>query len=141
MSSRDHTAAAVLASVAMACDGALVGVVLAFVAGQTWAKYLRSSAALGKIRRAPSVRVADLRAILHSADEESSSSSGSTSLSSGDAKLVVVRGEVQTRWSPGSKNSGALVSQGSGERAVIVQRTSTVTAPRLTHLPSHRLFL
>ncbi|CAA7394961.1 unnamed protein product [Spirodela intermedia] len=124
MSSRDQTAAAILASVAMACDGALVGVALAFVAAQTWAKYHRSSAALGKIRRAPSARVADLREILLSSDEESSSS-GSPSMSSGDARLVVVRGEVQTRWSPGSKNSGALVSQGSGERAVIVQRTST----------------
>uniref|UniRef100_A0A1D1Z1F6 RING-type E3 ubiquitin transferase n=1 Tax=Anthurium amnicola TaxID=1678845 RepID=A0A1D1Z1F6_9ARAE len=121
MSSRDQTAATVVATVATAFDGAIAGLTLAFVAAKSWAKYLRSSSSLAKVRSAPSAHISDLRSIL-SSDEDPAAAGPS---SPAGEKLVVVRGEVQTRWPAGSKSNGALVSQGSGERAVIVQRTST----------------
>ncbi|MQL87717.1 hypothetical protein Taro_020254 [Colocasia esculenta] len=119
MSSRDQTAATAIASAATALDGLLTGLALAFFAARSWAKYFRSSSALGRIFAAPSVRISDLRSVLSDDDE------GGSSTCSSSMKLVVVRGEVQPGWSPGLKGGGALVSQGSGERAVIVQRTST----------------
>ncbi|KAI0498863.1 hypothetical protein KFK09_019761 [Dendrobium nobile] len=120
MSSRDHAAAAAVARVAVAGDGAILGVGLAICAATSWVKYLTSSSSLDRIRSAPSPRISDLRALLAASDGECE----------GEGKLVVVRGQVHLKptadsnW-VSSKNQSALISQGSGERAVIVQQTQT----------------
>ncbi|XP_078429494.1 E3 Ubiquitin ligase family protein [Wolffia australiana] len=106
MSSRDQTAAAVLAGAAAACDGAIAGALLAYAAARAWLKFRRSSAALAAIAGAPFVPVSGLRSVLSDDDSD------------GAGKLVVVRGEVRPM-------RGSLVSQGSGEAAVVLQRTST----------------
>ncbi|PKA63993.1 ATP-dependent Clp protease proteolytic subunit 4, chloroplastic [Apostasia shenzhenica] len=123
MSSRDSAAAAAIARVAVACDGAILGVALAVCAATSWVKYFASSSSLDRIRGAPSARISDLRSIL-----QSSSGDGD---GQDDCRLVVVRGQVlpkapaESTW-PASKGFGTLISQGSDERAVIVLRTQTV---------------
>ncbi|KAJ4767740.1 E3 Ubiquitin ligase [Rhynchospora pubera] len=125
MSSRDETAVA-LARAATALDGALLGVGLAICAASSWFKYLSTSHALRRIRLAPSASISDLRAVVDTGDD---TGAGET----GGERLVVIRGQVQPRSVAdmasgiltGGKGAGALVSQGSGEKAVIVQQTQT----------------
>lgn len=120
MSSRDQATAAAIARVAIACDGAIIGIALAICAASSWIKYVASSSALRRIRAAPFVRISDLRSVIQIDDPDADG-----------GRLVVVRGDVQpkssieTSWT--SKISGGpLLSQGSGERAVIVQQSQTV---------------
>lgn len=116
MSSRDQAALAVLSKLAMALDGAILGITLAVFAGQTWIKYRFSSNALNKIRHAPSISISDLRSVLSlssSDDQDPSSSSGE--------KLVVVRGVVQK-----DSLAGDALPLDARERAVVVQKTQTV---------------
>ncbi|KAF3778531.1 Mitochondrial ubiquitin ligase activator of NFKB 1 [Nymphaea thermarum] len=98
----------VLARVALAGDGAVLGLTVAVVAVRTWLKFRYNSAALKAIRHAPSVRISDLRSLLCDADSPDST----------DAKLVVVRGSV------GFKES-LIVSPDSGAKGVIIQKTQT----------------
>ncbi|KAG0476451.1 hypothetical protein HPP92_013292 [Vanilla planifolia] len=120
MSSRDNAAAFAVAHLAVACDGAILGVVLAVCAATSWFKYLTASSALDKIRAVPSACISDLRSLIAASDGEGED----------EGKLVVIRGQVQpkstieTAWPP-SKNNSALSSQGSGHRAVILQQTQT----------------
>lgn len=126
MSSRDETAVA-LARAATAFDGAMLGVGLALCAASSWFKYLSASNALSRIRLAPSASISDLRTVIDTGD-------GSSAGETGGERLVVIRGQVQPRSAPdvatgflsGGKVPGALVSQGSGERAVIIKQTQTV---------------
>lgn len=126
MSSRDETAAA-LARAATAFDGALLGMGLALCAASSWFKYLSTSNALRRIRLAPSAPISDLRSVIDTGD-------GSSTEETGGERLVVIRGQVQpfsgadsaTGIFSGGKAVGALVSQGSGERAVIIKQTQTV---------------
>nr|DAD48303.1 TPA_asm: hypothetical protein HUJ06_018240 [Nelumbo nucifera] len=128
MSSHDRAAAAALANVALAADGAVIGLVLAYVAVQSWLKFNNTSSALQKIRGAPTVRVADLRSLLSSSDDNSirniANESGPT-----EGKLVIVRGLIEAKsavdgnWR--SLRPNALISHESGERAVVLQRTQT----------------
>lgn len=118
----DEAAAAVLSQIALAADGAVLGLVLAYVAVRSVLNYSSSSSALTKIKHAPSLRVSDLRSILSSSDHDS-----------GDKKLVVVRGYVEAKaavegnWKSLRPNH-ALVSPQSGEKAVVLLRTQTVRA-------------
>eukprot|EP00262_Sarcandra_glabra_P004905 TRINITY_DN16140_c0_g1_i1.p1 TRINITY_DN16140_c0_g1~~TRINITY_DN16140_c0_g1_i1.p1 ORF type:complete len:408 (+),score=24.48 TRINITY_DN16140_c0_g1_i1:60-1226(+) len=120
MSTQDQAAAAVLARVALAFDGAVLGIALAVAAVRTWLKFNSSSAALEKIRHAPTIRISDLRSLL---------STDASNDDSNDAKLLFVRGQVQAKssaegsWS--NLKTNVLVSQESGDRAVVVQRTQT----------------
>jgi E3 ubiquitin-protein ligase MUL1 len=126
MSSRDETLVA-LARAATAFDGAFLGVGLAICAANSLFKYLSTSNALSRIRLAPSAPISDLRSVIENGD-------GSSAGQSGGDRLVVIRGQVQPRsaadvatgFYSGEKVPGALVSQGSGERAVIIQQTQTV---------------
>jgi E3 ubiquitin-protein ligase MUL1 len=126
MSSRDETAVA-LARAATAFDGAFLGVGLAICAASSWFKYLSTSNALSRIRLARSAPISDLRSVIDSGD-------GSSAGESGGSRLVVIRGQVQPRsaadvatgFYSGRKLPGVLVSQGSGERAVIIKQTQTV---------------
>ncbi|XP_068659496.1 E3 ubiquitin-protein ligase SPL2 isoform X2 [Aristolochia californica] len=88
MSSYDQAVAATLTQIALAYDGAFVGMTLAIAAIKTILKYRSSSSALARIRRAPSPK------------------------SAVDGKWMGFRDKV-------------LVSEETGERAVIVQRTQT----------------
>ncbi|KAF8393620.1 hypothetical protein HHK36_021865 [Tetracentron sinense] len=126
MSSHDRAAAAVFAQVALAADGAVIGIALAYVAVQSWFKFNTTSSALHKIRRAPVVRVSDLRSLIASSSDDNNTSDESE-LAVG--KLVVVRGIVEAKsavdgnWR--SLRPNILVSHESGERAVVLQRTQT----------------
>lgn len=120
MSSRDHAAAAAIARVVVAWDGAILGVALAVCAASSWIKYLASTSSLDRIRSAPSIRISELRSLLSASDSDRED----------EGRLVVVRGQVQPKpavdstWLT-SKSHGALTSLGSDERSVIVQQTQT----------------
>ncbi|XP_058079818.1 E3 ubiquitin-protein ligase SPL2 isoform X2 [Magnolia sinica] len=129
MSSHDQAAAVALAHLALACDGAVLGVTLAIVAVQTWLKFRRSSRALARIQSAPAVRISDLRSLLASPDTDSPDAASAAAADSHGGKLVVVRGRVDTKsavdgnWI--SLKDKLLFSNESGEGAVVIQRTQT----------------
>ncbi|KAK9281647.1 hypothetical protein L1049_004550 [Liquidambar formosana] len=120
MSSREQAAAAILAQVALAADGAVLGLALAYIAVRSFLKFASTSSALRKIDDAPSVRVSDLRSLLSSSTDEAEPS---------DGKLVIVRGNVDMKsavdgnWK--SLRPNVLVSHESGEKGVVLQRTQT----------------
>ncbi|XP_072977812.1 E3 ubiquitin-protein ligase SPL2 [Typha angustifolia] len=121
MPPRDHQTATAIARAATAFDGAVLGLGLSICAASSWVKYFSYSSALRRIHLAPSPSISDLRSLVSS----SSSSDGD------EGVLVVVRGDVQPRtavdastWGS-AKSLGALVSQGSGERAVISTQMQT----------------
>lgn len=134
MSSHDQAAAAILAQVVLAADGAVLGLALAYVAIRSFLKFNATSSALGRIRRAPTVTVSDLRSLLSSS---SSSENDAINSQSGavQGKLVILRGTVQAKsavdgsWK--SLRPNVLVSHDSGEKAVILQRTQTVNTFRI----------
>ncbi|CAI9114409.1 OLC1v1015127C1 [Oldenlandia corymbosa var. corymbosa] len=132
MSVHDQAAAAVLSQLALAGDGAVLGLGLAYVAVRCILKFNADSAALTKIKQAPSVRVSDLRSLSSSGDDYST-----TPIDQHDdgGKLVVVRGSVEPKsalegggnWKSlvSAGGHGVLISQESGEKGVILQRTHT----------------
>ena len=126
MSSNEQAVVSLLSQLALSFDGAVLGVALAYAAVRSILKFTSTSSALGKLRKAPSVGVADLRLIL-AAD---GSSDGSNESRPSDGKLVIVRGTVDAKsamegsWK--GLRSNVLVSQESGDKAVIIQRTQTV---------------
>ncbi|KAK9060526.1 hypothetical protein SSX86_021230 [Deinandra increscens subsp. villosa] len=122
MSVHDQAAVAVLSQVALAADGAVLGLALAYIAVRSVIKFKTTSSALNKVKKAPSVSVSDLRSVLsNNSDQEADTTT------SGDEKLVIVRGVVETKsvvngnW----KKHNVLVSHESNEKAVILQRTQT----------------
>ncbi|XP_062157248.1 E3 ubiquitin-protein ligase SPL2 [Alnus glutinosa] len=123
MSSHEQALVSLLSQLAFSLDGAVLGVALAYAAVRSVLKFTATSSALGKIRRAPSLEVSDLRSILTVEDSSSGLSQPS------DHMIVVVRGTVVAKsavdpnWK--SFKTNVLVSQESGDKAVIVQRTQT----------------
>ncbi|XP_059456911.1 E3 ubiquitin-protein ligase SPL2 [Corylus avellana] len=123
MSSHEQALVSLLSQLALSLDGAVLGMALAYAAARSVLKFTATSSALRKIRRAPSLEVSDLRSILPVED----SSSGPSQQS--DQMIVVVRGTVEAKsavdlnWKSFKPN--VLVSQESGDKAVIVQRTQT----------------
>ncbi|XP_022148356.1 E3 ubiquitin-protein ligase SPL2 [Momordica charantia] len=115
MSSPEHALVSLLSQFAFSFDGAVLGAALAYAAVRTVLKLTTSRSALNNLREAPNVRVSDLR------------SDGNSKQSESDQKLVVVRGTVEAKSSvEGSWKSllpNVLISQESGDRAVIIQRT------------------
>lgn len=118
----DQAAAAVLSQIALAADGAVLGLALAYVAIRSIIKFTVASSALRKIHDAPSVRVSDLRSLLSSSDQNCNESDS--------GRIVIVRGSVEGKsavdgnWTSLRPNN-ALVSHESGERGVILLRTQT----------------
>jgi len=119
MSSHEQALVSLFSQLALSFDGAVLGLALAYAAVRSVLKFTANSAALGKLRAAPSLSVSDLRSLLESSD--------------GDAdgcKLIIVRGTVEAKSAVDSSwkslRPGVLVSRESGDRAVIVQRTQTV---------------
>ncbi|KAK4395068.1 E3 ubiquitin-protein ligase SPL2 [Sesamum angolense] len=134
MSVHDRAAAAVLAHLAMAADGALFGLAVAYVACRTIQKYTATSSALRRIHQAPSVQPSDLRSILSEEDDSDCSRQDDGSASNLDfegGKLVIVRGSVEVKSAADKGNwkslrgTNLVVSQESGEKGVILQRTQT----------------
>lgn len=117
MSAYDRAAAAAFSQVALAADGALLGLTLAFVAVRTILKFKATNSALHIIEEAPLVPISDLRSLVG----EDKDSDGN--------RVVVVRGIVTAKSAvEGSWKSlvpSVLVAHDSGEKAVIVQRTQT----------------
>ncbi|GLT56018.1 hypothetical protein SLA2020_290920 [Shorea laevis] len=104
---------------ALAFDGAILGVVLACSAVRALLKHRSASSALSKIQSAPSISVGDLRSIISAEQSESS-----------EEPLVVARGTVGVKqvvdggsWR--SLRPHVLVSQESGDKAVIIQSMQT----------------
>ncbi|KAF3452033.1 hypothetical protein FNV43_RR08129 [Rhamnella rubrinervis] len=118
MSSDDRAVLSLLSDIAFSFDGAVLGAALAYAAVRSVLKYAFTSAVLCKLRKAPYVRVSDLRSIVTVDDSENSK-----------GKLVIVRGIVEEKSVIGgnSKSLGTnvFVSQESGDRAVAIQRTLT----------------
>ncbi|XP_010064037.2 E3 ubiquitin-protein ligase SPL2 [Eucalyptus grandis] len=128
MSSHEQAIVSLLSNFALSFDGAVLGLTLAYAAVRTIVKLTSSSSALRKLQDAPSVRVSDLRSVLSL--EGGSDSEPDSSSRSGREDLVIVRGLVEAKsaveggtWK--SLRQNVLVSQDSGDRAVIVQRTQT----------------
>ncbi|PIN22311.1 putative E3 ubiquitin ligase [Handroanthus impetiginosus] len=134
MSLHDRATAAVIAQLAMAADGALFGLGVAYVAYRSIRKYTATSSALRKIRDAPSVQPSDLRSIIPDDNDPDSShpDDGNASNSSFEGgKLLIVRGCVEAKSAAEKGNLKSLrgdsvvVSQETGEKGVILQRTQT----------------
>ncbi|THG06432.1 hypothetical protein TEA_000722 [Camellia sinensis var. sinensis] len=125
MSVHEQAAAAILSQIALAADGAVLGITLAYIAVRSILKFTAASSALRKIRDAPSLRVSDLRSVLSQSEGSDSSSNDSEG-----GKLVIVRGVVEAKsvvdgnWK--SLRSNVLVSHESGEKGVILHRIQTV---------------
>ncbi|KAL3840775.1 hypothetical protein ACJIZ3_025366 [Penstemon smallii] len=126
MSFHDRAAAALLAQLSLAADGAVLGFGVAYVAYRCIRKLTSTSSALRKIRDAPYVQPSDLRSLLKE-DSDSSHIDG--------GKLVIVRGsvdvnyaaQVKGNWTGLRSNNGnnVLISHESGDKGVILQRTQT----------------
>ncbi|XP_022964217.1 E3 ubiquitin-protein ligase SPL2-like isoform X1 [Cucurbita moschata] len=118
MSSSEQALVSLFSRFALSFDGAALGAALAYAAFRTVLKLTASCSALDELRKAPNVRVSDLRHMISDGDSRQSES---------DQKLVVVRGTVEARsfvegnWK--SLQPNVLISQESGDRAVIIQRT------------------
>lgn len=95
---------------ALATDGAVAGVALAYVAIRAWCKYLSTCRALDKIRHAPIVPISGLRELVQGRSD--------------DPPLLIVRGLVQPK-SVMVDGSHLLQSYNSSEKAVVVQNTQS----------------
>ncbi|XP_075663935.1 E3 ubiquitin-protein ligase SPL2-like isoform X3 [Castanea sativa] len=131
MSSPEQALASLLSQLALSFDGAVLGIALAYAAVRSLLKFSATSSSLNKILKAPSVvHVSDLRSILAVHDDrDSSSSSQPSDHHHHHQKLVVLRGTVEAKSAVDSSwktfKPNVLLSQESGDKAVIVQRTQT----------------
>ncbi|KAJ0249907.1 E3 ubiquitin-protein ligase SPL2 [Hirschfeldia incana] len=140
MSSPDRAVLSLLTDIFLSFDGAILGVTLAFGAVSAASKYASTSAALNKIKDSPEVSVADLRSLIPPSDDKSGHD--------GSKRVVVVRGTVQPKatgdGSHKKNNNNVLISQETGEKALIIHRTQTYMYSgwkTLFHLSSGHRFL
>ncbi|KAM5579563.1 E3 ubiquitin-protein ligase SPL2 [Rosa sericea] len=123
MSSNEHTLASLISQLVLSLDGAVLGTIVAFAAVDSFLNFKSTTSALRKIRQAPSVKVSDLRSLIHEDSDQPQPSDASN--------LVVLRGRVQaTPDADGtykSLKSSPIINPESNENttidAVIVQRT------------------
>ncbi|KAK4791837.1 hypothetical protein SAY86_032250 [Trapa natans] len=131
MSLHEQAVVSILSSLALSFDGAVLGAALAYAAIRSIISFRSNASALRRLREAPSVGVSDLRSLLPPDDSSSSSGSGdSVDISeAAEGSLVILRGTVEFKSAvDGSwKNfkPSILVSQETGDKAVIIQRTQT----------------
>ncbi|XP_022721593.1 E3 ubiquitin-protein ligase SPL2 isoform X2 [Durio zibethinus] len=119
MSSHEQALASLISQLALSFDGAILGAALAYAALRTIFRFKSTSTALRKIRGAPSLRVADLRCLV---EEDKSDST--------EEPVVIIRGAVDARSAADGRSwkslkNDVLVSQESGDKAVVIQRTQT----------------
>ncbi|KAJ4882036.1 E3 Ubiquitin ligase family protein [Raphanus sativus] len=139
MSSADRAVLSLLTDIFLSFDGAILGVTLAFGAVHAASKYASTSAALSKIKDAPEVSVSDLRSLIPPSDDESSHV---------NQRVVVVRGAVEPKVTgdgshKNNNNNNVLISQETGEKALIIHRTQTYmySGWKSLFLNGHRLLL
>ncbi|KAI9102954.1 hypothetical protein K1719_023393 [Acacia pycnantha] len=119
MTSHEQALVSLFSQLALSFDGAVLGLALAYTAVRSVLKLTANSAALDKLRIAPTLSVSDLRSLLDSSDSDGNSQN----------KLVIVRGTVEAKsavesgWK--SLRSGVLVSNESGDSAVAIERSQT----------------
>ncbi|XWS16162.1 hypothetical protein CRYUN_Cryun34aG0061600 [Craigia yunnanensis] len=119
MSSHEQALASLISQLALSFDGAVLGAALAYAAFRTIFRFKSTSTALRKICVAPSLGVADLRSLL---EEDKSDST--------EEPIVIIRGAVDAKSAADGRSwmslkNNVLVSQESGDKAVIIQRTQT----------------
>lgn len=132
MSSHEQAVVSILSNLAFSFDGAVLGAALAYAAVRSILGFNSNSSALRKLRDAPSVGVSDLRSVLPPDDSSDASGSGDSAGQSEvtGGRLVILRGTVEAKsavdgsWK--SLKTNILVSQETGDKAVIIQRTQTV---------------
>ncbi|ESQ29997.1 hypothetical protein EUTSA_v10011564mg [Eutrema salsugineum] len=125
MSSPDRAIFNLLTDIALSFDGAFLGVTLAYGAIRSAFKYASSSAALSKIKDAPEVSVSDRRSLIPASEDQSENRDHGNSH---DQRIVVVRGTVRPKFTgDGSHKDNVLISQETGDKALIIQRTQTYT--------------
>ncbi|KAL2926867.1 E3 ubiquitin-protein ligase SPL2 [Bienertia sinuspersici] len=123
MSAGDQAVAAITAQMALAGDGALLGLALAYVAFRSLTKFAATSSARRKILDAPSVHVSDLRSLIKDETDGGDGNEGERI----SKVLVVVRGSVEPKsvvngsWK--SLWPDVIVSNNSGDRGVVIQRS------------------
>ncbi|KAF2323622.1 hypothetical protein GH714_036362 [Hevea brasiliensis] len=125
MSSHEQALASLVSQLALSFDGAILGVALAYAAVRSFLKFTSNSKALRKIRKAPTLRVSDLRSILD-LPQPSDENQNQNLDQDQNQKLVIVRGQVEAKSAiDGNWRSNVLVAHESGDKAVIVQRIQT----------------
>lgn len=132
MSSHEQAVISLLSNLALSFDGAVLGAAVAYAAIRSILSFTANASAIRKLRDAPSVRVSDLRSVLPVDDSSDSSSSDDSANRSeaAEGSLVILRGTVEAKsavdgsWK--SLKPNILVSQETGDKAVIIQRTQTV---------------
>ncbi|PKI41637.1 hypothetical protein CRG98_037944 [Punica granatum] len=128
MSSNEQVVVSLLSNLALSFDGAVLGVALAYAAVRSILSFTSNSSALRKLRDAPSVGVSDLRSVLPP-DDSSGSDDSATQPQPTEGRLVIVRGTVEPKsvidgsWK--SLKPNLLVTQETGDKAVVIQRTQT----------------
>ncbi|KAF2300965.1 hypothetical protein GH714_018660 [Hevea brasiliensis] len=137
MSSHEQALASLVFQLALSFDGAILGLALAYAAVRSFLKFTSNSKALHKIRKAPALRVSDLRSVLDH-PQPSDESLNQNLDQDQNHKLVIVRGQVEAKstvdgnWK--SLRSNALVAHESGDKAVIIQRTQTEVQLKVVRL-------
>eukprot|EP00252_Welwitschia_mirabilis_P021178 TRINITY_DN5352_c0_g1_i1.p1 TRINITY_DN5352_c0_g1~~TRINITY_DN5352_c0_g1_i1.p1 ORF type:complete len:397 (+),score=79.54 TRINITY_DN5352_c0_g1_i1:241-1431(+) len=125
----DQEIAQAIMRLALAGDGAVLGLSLAAIAVKTWLKFLKSSITLKILKSTPPSHIADLRSLLPPPESSSSNQASSCSSGSckGDENLVIVRGKVQPASSVDRSfgSQGPIVAPNSGAKAVVFVKTQT----------------
>ncbi|XP_010534938.1 PREDICTED: E3 ubiquitin-protein ligase SPL2-like [Tarenaya hassleriana] len=123
MSSPEHALLSLLSELAFSFDGAVLGLALAYGAVRSVLKCTSSSTALSKIRDSPELRISDLRSLIPTSHDESHPYDRRNG---DDQRVVIIRGTVRPKLAVGgSSKNNVLVSQETGDRAVIIERTQT----------------
>lgn len=118
MSYNGEASIRLLARIALSGDGAVLGLVTAYISVRCVVRYFSDSSALKRIKRAPEVRISDLKTLIWPDGEEGEN-------------LVVVKGNVEATsnlnasgWK--SLRPDGLVSPATGEIGVVLQRSQMV---------------
>eukprot|EP01018_Ginkgo_biloba_P007931 Gb_38210 [translate_table: standard] len=126
MASHDQEISQAITRIALAGDGAVLGLGLAVVAIRTWFKFHTHSKALNKIQQTPVSHIPDLRSLVPEQDGDKGNRTGDHEQSE---SLVIVRGKVQTKAFAEShgrnQNDGVLTAHNAGDKAVILEKTQT----------------
>ncbi|KAH7294994.1 hypothetical protein KP509_27G027900 [Ceratopteris richardii] len=114
MDSSEEELCAALTRVALAGDGVVLGLSMAFFAIRTWLRFYSQSRAVHQLEDIRVSRIADLRELISTMETK---------------PLVIVRGKVNSKFSLDSqwrrKEDGLLITHNGASKAVIIQRTQT----------------
>lgn len=129
MASHDREISQAITRIALAGDGAVLGLGLAVIAVRTWFKFHSHSKALQSIQHTPVSHIADLRSLLPPPQDYGGDSGNRTHDPVQAHPLVIVRGKVQptasVESSGNNESEGVLMTHNSGDKAVIFEKTQT----------------